>query len=103
MKRLTILASVLLIMVLLAACAGPATPAPASAPADTASEPAADTSSPASEPAASAQEVLIGYTASNTGKYNVESDRQVNGFNLWMKQVNDAGGIDAARRHRAHV
>ncbi len=95
MKRLTILTSVLLIMALLTACAGsPAAPAPAPTAADTASEPTADTSSqPAEAPAANAQEVLIGYTASNTGKYNVESDRQVNGFNLWMKQVNDAGGL----------
>lgn len=95
MKRLTILASVLLIMALLAACAGnTAAPAPAPTAADTASEPTADTSSqPAEAPAASAQEVLIGFTASNTGKYNVESSRQVNGFDLWMKQINEAGGL----------
>ncbi len=37
--------------------------------------------------------VVIGFTASQTGKYNVESTRQINGLNLWLKQVNDAGGI----------
>jgi branched-chain amino acid transport system substrate-binding protein len=37
--------------------------------------------------------VVIGFTASQTGKYNVESARQVNGLNLWLNQVNDAGGI----------
>ena len=47
---------------------------------------------------AAAQEVtaLIGFTASQTGSYNVESTRQINGLNLWMKQVNDAGGIKLA-------
>jgi ABC-type branched-subunit amino acid transport system substrate-binding protein len=37
--------------------------------------------------------VVIGFTASQTGKYNVESTRQINGLNLWINQVNDAGGI----------
>ena len=37
--------------------------------------------------------VTIGFTASQTGKLNVESIRQTNGLNLWMKQVNQAGGI----------
>lgn len=36
---------------------------------------------------------LIGFTASQTGSLNVESTRQINGLNLWMKQVNDAGGV----------
>jgi branched-chain amino acid transport system substrate-binding protein len=37
--------------------------------------------------------VVIGFTASQTGNYNVESTRQINGLNLWLNQVNDAGGI----------
>ena len=37
--------------------------------------------------------VVVGFTASQTGKYNVSSTRQVNGFRLWMNQVNAAGGI----------
>jgi ABC-type branched-subunit amino acid transport system substrate-binding protein len=37
--------------------------------------------------------VTIGFTVSQTGNLNVESTRQANGLNLWMKQVNDAGGI----------
>lgn len=37
--------------------------------------------------------VVIGFTASQTGKYNVESTRQINGLNLWLEQVNEAGGI----------
>jgi len=51
---------------------------------------------PAAEPPAadpSAKTFVIGYTASQTGKYNVSSTRQVNGLNQWMKEVNDAGGI----------
>jgi branched-chain amino acid transport system substrate-binding protein len=39
---------------------------------------------------------LIGFTASQTGKYNVESNRQINGLNLWMGQINDAGGLKLA-------
>lgn len=39
---------------------------------------------------------VIGFTASQTGKLNVESARQTNGLNLWMKQVNAAGGIQLA-------
>ncbi|MCB9456579.1 MAG: amino acid ABC transporter substrate-binding protein [Anaerolineaceae bacterium] len=44
---------------------------------------------------ANAQErtAVIGFTASTTGKYNVESTRQINGLNLWLNQVNEAGGI----------
>jgi branched-chain amino acid transport system substrate-binding protein len=37
--------------------------------------------------------VLIGFTASKTGKLNVEATRQINGLNLWVEQVNKAGGI----------
>lgn len=36
---------------------------------------------------------IIGFTTSQTGSLNVESTRQTNGLKLWMKQVNDAGGI----------
>ncbi len=43
--------------------------------------------------AAGERTVVIGFTASQTGKYNVELTRQVNGLNLWLNQINDAGGI----------
>jgi branched-chain amino acid transport system substrate-binding protein len=36
---------------------------------------------------------IIGFTTSQTGSLNVESTRQSNGLELWMKQVNDAGGL----------
>ncbi len=35
--------------------------------------------------------VVIGFTASQTGNYNVKSTRQLNGLNLWLNQVNEAG------------
>ena len=38
-------------------------------------------------------EVVVGFTSSLTGSQEVSSKRQVNGFNLWMNQVNEAGGI----------
>jgi len=50
---------------------------------------------PAAPPATEsvAKILTVGYTTSQTGSYNVSSTRQVNGLNLWMKEVNDAGGI----------
>ena len=50
---------------------------------------------PAAVAPSQAKEVkaVIGFTASQTGKLNVESTRQTNGLNLWMKQVNEAGGV----------
>jgi branched-chain amino acid transport system substrate-binding protein len=40
--------------------------------------------------------ITIGYTASLSGKLNVESVRQQNGLKLWMDQVNAAGGVKLA-------
>jgi branched-chain amino acid transport system substrate-binding protein len=40
-----------------------------------------------------AKTVIIGFTASQTGKLNVEGIRQINGLNLWVEQVNAAGGV----------
>jgi branched-chain amino acid transport system substrate-binding protein len=40
--------------------------------------------------------VQIGFTASLTGKFTVESTRQINGLNLWIEQVNAAGGVRLA-------
>ena len=79
MKRMRFVLTIVVLIasVLLAACAQQPTAAPEEA---------------------AAQEVtaLIGFTASQTGSYNVESTRQINGLNLWMNQVNDAGGIKLA-------
>ena len=40
--------------------------------------------------------ITLGFTASQTGKLNVEAIRQINGINLWVEQVNKAGGIKLA-------
>ena len=93
MKRI-VLAGVLMLASLLAACA-PAAPQGAA----TGAENAAATGEVTTVEAAAAAEgdtLLIGYTASVTGKLNVESTRQTNGLNLWIEQVNAAGGIQLA-------
>ena len=79
MKRTTVSFVTLLILagLILSACAPAATAEPA-APAD---------------PAMAEKTVVIGFTSSLTGKQEVSSKRQVNGFTLWMDQVNAAGGI----------
>ncbi len=51
---------------------------------------------PAATPTAAPSEaktMVIGFTASQTGKLNVSSTRQVNGLQLWMDQINAGGGI----------
>lgn len=86
---------VLSILVLaLSACGGGSAPEATEAPA---AEPAATEAAAAApeSPAAAAEEITItiGFTASQTGAQEVSSKRQVNGFNLWMNQVNESGGI----------
>jgi len=92
MKRIlfTLLSLLILSSMALAACAPAATPVATAAPtaAPTVAQTVAQTVAPVMEKTA-----VIGFTASLTGKLNVESTRQNNGLALWMKQVNDAGGI----------
>ncbi len=59
-----------------------------------ASTPAAQPTS--TQPPTTAKMAVIGFTASENGSLNVESERQVNGLNLWIEQVNAAGGIKLA-------
>ncbi len=81
MKRtLIVLATLLAIAGLLVACGAQPNAPQAPAPGGT----------------AGAKTVIIGFTASLTGKLNVESTRQSNGLNLWMKQINNKGGIALA-------
>ncbi len=78
---------------ILTACGAPAaTEAPEAAAAPAANEPVKATAAPA----AVEKTAVIGFTASLTGKLNVESTRQNNGFKLWMDQVDAAGGIKLA-------
>ena len=62
--------------------------------------PAAPTQAPAQEqpaanesPAMTEETITVGFTSSLTGAQEVSSKRQVAGFDLWMDQVNEAGGI----------
>jgi len=86
----------------LAACGGapPATPPSGSTESPTQSiaptaAPTQPTQAP-QPPTAAGKTVIIGFTASLTGKLNVESTRQTNGLKLWMNQVNAAGGLKLA-------
>jgi branched-chain amino acid transport system substrate-binding protein len=93
MKRslFRIFTMLVLIGMFLSACApaapteAPVAPAPTEAPAE--EQPAPE------EPAATEETVTIGFTSSLTGAQEVSSKRQVAGFNLWMDQLNEAGGI----------
>lgn len=61
------------------------------------SQPAASGSQPAQQSAATTpKSILIGFTASQTGSANVESTRQLNGLELWVRAVNKAGGVKLA-------
>ena len=94
-RKLALLFSLLVILALmLVACGGGTaeeTAEPAANEAAPAEEAAAPTEAPAEEMAPAEQTVTIGFTASQTGNYNVESTRQINGLNLWMDQANAAG------------
>ena len=93
MKRhfFTLLALAALLSLILAACA-PA-PTPTAIPPAATEPPQGQT---ATEAPVAEQTALIGFTASLTGTLNVESTRQKNGLQLWMDQVNSAGGIKLA-------
>ncbi len=54
---------------------------------------------PAAAPAPAAKDgktVVIGFSASKSGKLKTEGGRQINGLNLWMEQVNAKGGVKLA-------
>ena len=102
MKRSSIILITLLMLVslVLSACKASATEAPAPAEPAPTKEAVAPTAAPAAaEPTTEEasvpepQTLTVGFTSSVTGKYEVSSKRQVNGFTLWMDQVNEAGGI----------
>ena len=48
---------------------------------------------PAEKPAAKTMTVVLGFTASQTGKYAKESKEQVQGIQLWLKDLEKAGGL----------
>lgn len=96
MKRslISFVTMLVLLGLLLSAC-GPsatATEAPVQPVEPTATEAPAQPAA-TEAPAMTEKTLTIGFTSSLTGAQEVASKRQVNGFNLWMQQVNDAGGI----------
>lgn len=95
LSRFIGLAVVLALFVfVIAACAG-AAPGPqatsAPAPAITAASQATAASS-----GGNAKTILIGFTTSQTGSLNIESKKQMQGLQLWLDDVNAAGGIKLA-------
>jgi len=91
MKRFfpTIFIIFVMASLLLTACQPAATEVPAETEAPAEAEAPAETEAPAAEEV----NLVIGFTESKTGKYETSSGRQVRGLNLWMDQVNEAGGI----------
>jgi branched-chain amino acid transport system substrate-binding protein len=87
----------ILLGVLLSACGPSAAPteAPAAQPTEVMTEAPQATEAPAvtEAPAGEEKTLTIGFTSSLTGAQEVSSKRQVAGFNLWMNQVNEAGGV----------
>ena len=95
-KLFALLSALVLVSLILAACAPAATPAPEmTEPPEPPAEEPMQTEAPA-EPAMMEKAVVIGFTSSLTGSQEVSSKRQVNGLNLWMEQVNGAGGLKLA-------
>ncbi len=86
----------------LAACGGAPPATPPSGSTESPTQSTAPTAAPAQPtqapqpPTAAGKTAIIGFTASLTGKLNVESTRQTNGLKLWMNQVNAAGGLKLA-------
>ncbi|MEO8358347.1 MAG: amino acid ABC transporter substrate-binding protein [Chloroflexota bacterium] len=87
--------TVLVLMGMLLSACGPSPAAPTDAPVvPEPTEAPAETTVATEAPAAASEEtVTIGFTSSLTGAQEVSSKRQVAGFNLWMEQVNEAGGM----------
>ena len=103
--RVLIVALFATLALVLSAC-GSSSPA-TTTPTNTSAAPATGTSAPATgtntapagtsaAPTTGSRVITIGYTASLSGKLNVESVRQQNGLKLWIEQVNAAGGIKLA-------
>jgi branched-chain amino acid transport system substrate-binding protein len=94
MKRslFSIFTVLVLMGLILSACGSSATPVEAPAEVEATGAPEEQPAA-SQEPAMVEETVVIGFTSSLTGSQEVSSKRQVAGFNLWMEQVNEAGGI----------
>ena len=98
MKRTLFALGTLLVLagLLLSACTPAATPTPTAVVTEAPTEAPVATEAPTQPPPPVEKTAVIGFTASLTGKLNVESTRQNDGLKLWMDQVNAAGGIPLA-------
>jgi len=94
-KWFSLLTFLILASLVLGACAqateAPATEAPAPATEEMSEEPMATEEMEA--PAMAETTLTLGYTASLTGRLNVSSGRQDKGLQLWIEDVNAAGGF----------
>lgn len=89
MKRTqTLLFTIVLFLALILSACSSTVPAEESA-VDAAEEAGAEEG----ESMAGTETAVIGFTASQTGSFNVESTNQINGLNLCMDQIEEAGGI----------
>ncbi len=88
---MTLLTLLIAATLLLSGCAPQAAPEEPAAP-EAPAEPAA-TEPPQEEPMGEEVTVVVGFTSSLTGSQEVSSKRQVNGFTLWINQINESGGI----------
>jgi len=87
MKRVFAPLSALLIAAMLLAACAQATPAPTEAPAAPTEAPAAPTEAPPAEP------IKIGASLPLTGDFSEPGTAAQMGYELWVEQVNNAGGL----------
>jgi len=88
----SIVTLLVLLGVILSSCA-PAAPTEAPVAPEPTEALAGEQPASTDAPAKAEENITVGFTSSLTGAQEVSSKRQVAGFNLWMDQVNEAGGI----------
>ena len=95
MKRsqFSILTLLVLMGLILSACGPAAAPTEAPVVSEPTEAPAQEQPAATEAPTMVEKTLTIGFTSSLTGAQEVSSKRQVAGFNLWMNQINEAGGI----------
>lgn len=94
MKRVFASLSALLIAAMLLAACAQATPAPTEAPAAPTEAPAAPTEAPAAPTEAPpAEPIKIGASLPLTGDFSEPGTAAQMGYELWVEQVNNAGGL----------
>lgn len=90
MVRWMRISGILVALAVLAACAAPPSPTPTATPAPVQPQPSP---MPAATPTPAVRKVVLGFTASQTGSLTKESKEQVQGLQLWLEHLQQAGGI----------